>query len=84
MIAVMRVLPKPSRADLMDALADLHLAQAIWFVAPEELASINEPLCASLRRAPGRELATPEATAIWHLLEAELCRDYKTHMLAAK
>ncbi|KAL0630540.1 hypothetical protein Q9L58_010613 [Maublancomyces gigas] len=57
---------------------------AIWFVAPEELAEIDEPLCATLRRAPGRQLKTAEATAIWHLLEAAFCRDHKADILASR
>ncbi|MCY1222427.1 hypothetical protein D9M72_345200 [compost metagenome] len=84
MIPVMRVRPKPDKADLIGAIAGLHLIQAMQCVAPDELARIAPRAAMAPRRGRMRRLETPEATAIWHLLEAELCRDHKEIIRAGR
>lgn len=75
MIPVMRVRPKPGKADLMRVIAGFHMLQAMQSVAPNELVRMAPETRALRRRGRSRKLETPGATAMWHLLEAELCRD---------
>jgi len=72
MIPVIRVRPKPRKADLLRAIAGLHMIRAMQCVAPEDLARMA-PEYASM--ASGRRLKEPETRAFWHLLEVERCRD---------
>lgn len=83
MIPVIRVRPKPDRADLIGVIAGLHLIQAMQCVAPDELARIAPRAATAPRRGRMRRLETPEATAIWHLLEAEWCRDWQASVRTA-
>lgn len=80
MIPVMRVRPKPDRADLIGVIVGLHLIQAMQCVDPDELARIAPRAAKAPRTGRMRRLETPEATAIWHLLEAEWCRDRQKAM----
>lgn len=84
MIPVMRVRPKPDKADLIGVIAGLHLIQAMQCVAPDELARIAPRAATVPRRGRMRQLETPEATAIWLLLEVELCRDHKEIIRAGR
>lgn len=78
MIPVMRVRSKPSKADFMRVIAGFHVLQAMHDVASDELARIVPETRALPRRGRDRRLQTPEETAIWHLLESELCLDRRS------
>lgn len=82
MIPVMRVRPKPGKADFMRVIAGFHVLQAMHSVAPGELAQIAPETRALRRRGRSRRLETSEATTMWHLLEAKLCLDQLTFIQA--